>query len=461
MTKILVWNIENFGINKFSNPSGRRGAGVGGMTLQQASHFRRNVFINVVNASNPDIIIVVEVSSGDTWPNDLASLTGGMAGCIDLLAALQGALPAWRLVPPMRIGQGGKAESVGVFFRATSTVAGQVINRFFTGPNRWTGGYIGNSVNVGAGAAYPVAAGGNPDINAMLVPAGTVARQIPAGSLYNGNVMEDRVAARTRFSLWDQPTDGAVGGINYGVFREPYMVSFAEQNAATGVIRNLTLFAVHSPAAVGNPAVFITYLANTYEIMRANVGTETRVVCGDFNVNLLDAAGADAQVYNDMTGYQVLLSPPIGPPPPNLDWYRGYFATHIKRSERTSASRFLWSDGVNASAYPGYGYYGSKFVQNFFSVDNILVRPAPAAPNTTVLNPVVGTPYTAGGVAPPVGVPAGTVAMAHSFTNVAPGWPATPNGAPYAAGLAANLRSWANYGYIRSTSDHFALHAEV
>ena len=432
---------------------------MGGMTRQQASAFRSQVLVRVVNAANPDIIMVVEVSSGDSSPNDLASMTGGMAGCVDLLTRIQAALPAWRLVPPLRIGQGGKAESIGVFFRATSTVAGQVINRFFTGPNLWTGGYNGTSVAAGVAAAYPAAAGGNPDINAMLVPPPTVARQIPAAALYNGNVAENQVAARTKFSLWDQATDGADGAIQYGEFREPYMVSFTEQNTVTGVLRDLTLFGVHSPAVVGDPAVFVTYLANTYEVMRANVGTETRVVCGDFNVNLLDPAGNDAQVYADMAGYQVLLTPGAGPPA-NVDWFRGYFATHIKPRTPTAASRLLWSDGANASAYPGYGYFGSDFVANFFSVDNILVRPAPAAPNTTVLNPVVGTPYTAGGVAPPAGAPIGTRPMAHSFTN-ALGWPPTPNAAPYTLALSSNLRSWANYGYVRSTSDHFALYADV
>ena len=460
MTKILVWNIENFGVNKFANPSRKRPRGVGGMTYAQASAFRRQVLQRVMNAALPDILIVIEVSSGDSTPNALATLTGGMDGCVDLLTRLRANNPVWRLVPPLRIGQGGKAESMGVFFRATSPVAGGgLITRYFTGPNLWTGGYNGTSVRVGVSAAYPAAAGGNPDIDDMLVPGGGVPRVIPVGAQYNVGVAENQVAARTAFRLWNSANDTADGGIDYGVFREPYMVTFAEHNSNTNAVRNLTLFGVHSPAAVGNPEVFITYLANTYEIMTANVGTEVRVVCGDFNVNLLDATGNDAQVYAPMAGYTVLLTPGA-PPPGNVDLFRGYFTTHIKPKNKSAASRFLWSQVGNPSPYPGYGYFGSDFVPNFFSVDTILVRPAPGAPNTTILNAVVGTPFNAGGTVPPAGAPAGVQAMPSSFTNAAL-WPPTPNAANYNLGLAGNLTSWANYGYVRSTSDHFALYADV
>ena len=465
MTRILYWNIENFGINKFANPSNKRPRkGQGGLTFQQAAAQRRQVLARVLNAAAPDIIVVVEVSSGDSSPNDLATMTGGMEGCIDLLARLRAANPGmgWRLVPPLRIGTGGKAESVGVFYRGVTTIPGpHVITRTFTGPNRWTGGYAGNSVAAGVAAAYPAAAGGNPDIQAMLVPPGSAVRVIPAGAQYNVGVNEDRVAARTSFQIDNNGAAG--GGINYGVFREPYMVTFSERNGTTGAVRNLTLFAIHSPALVGNPQVFITYLANTWEVATPNGGTEVRVVCGDFNVNLLNPNGTDAQQYAQLTatGYQLLLTPG-GAPPANLDLWRGYFATHIKPKNKTAASRFLWSQNLgNQSPYPGYGYIGSDFVANFFSIDNILVRPAPGGgTNFTIMNTVVGTPLNAGGTVPPAGASAGVRPMGNSFTN-AFAWPPTPNGVVYNLGLATNLTSWANYGYVRSTSDHFALYAEV
>ncbi|HKP86431.1 MAG TPA: endonuclease/exonuclease/phosphatase family protein [Blastocatellia bacterium] len=471
MARILVWNIANFGINKINNPLTRPGAGVGGLTLQQASHVRRQLIGQVLLATQPDIIMVIEVSSGDTTPNALASMTGGMSGCIDLLNRLRAnvafAAGQWRLVPPLRIGQGGKAESVGVFFRG---VIGGGGSRYFTGPNIWTGGYAGNSVRPGNGvpAAYPVAALGNPDISAMLVMPGGAARAIPAAAQHNGGLNEDRVAARTQFRVIN-PNGTPDGVANYQAFREPYMVTFVETNGAGVVQRNLTFFVVHSPAVTGNQQVFITYLANTYEVVTPNGGNEARVVCGDFNLNLLDPAGNDAQEYQQLTnnGYNVLLEP-VGGPPVNLDPYRGYFATHIKRRPQsaTAASKFLWSqNGFNLAYYPSYDYIGSRFVPNFYSIDNILVRPLRGGGHTydtTIMNPVMGTPFNQ--VALPPGVPPiGTIPMANGFTNPPlGGWPEAPTAAVYPGIGAANSRcSWANYTHIYSTSDHFALYADI
>lgn len=473
MTRLLVWNIANFGINKFNNPLTRRQWGAGGLNQFQASKWREQLFARVLYATQPDIIAVIEVSSGDSTPNHLATLTGGMEGCNYVLNALR-ATPAfapgsWRLVPPLRIGQGGKAESVGVFFRGTTGG----VTRYFTGPNIWTGGLAGQSVRPGLGlpAAYP--AGGNPDIDAMLAPPALgAARVIPGGAQYNVGLAEDQVAARTQFRLINAATGAPDGLLNFDVFREPYMVSFFETGGAAP--RNLTLFVVHSPAVTGNQAVFITYLANAYEVATPNAANETRVITGDFNVNLLLPNGNDAQAYDDLTvhpapaaRYRLLIQPAgAAPPPANLPAYTGYFATHVRRAptNRTAASRFLWSQaGGNTADYPSYGYVGSQFVANLFSIDNLLVRPFNAMQpyNTTIMNPVVGTPFNA--VFGPAGAPPqGTVPMNNAFMNViGGGWPPAPAAPNYAIGSAANLCSWANYGHIYSTSDHFALYADV
>lgn len=473
MTKILVWNIENFGINKFNNPFlARRGAGIGGLTQHQASKWREQILAQVLFTTDPDILVVVEVSSGDSTPNSLATVTGGMEGCRYVLQLLRNtaffAAGGWRLVPPLRIGQGGKAESVGVFYRGQSTVGGAAVHRYFTGPNWWTGGINGQSVaaNTAFRFPYPTGVFGGPDIQAMLVPLGTAPRNIPNGAQFNGGIPEDQVAARTQFHLVN-PNGSADGFLDFGAFREPYMVTFTETDGAGTVQRDLTLFAVHSPAVTGNQSVFITYLANTHEIVAANGGSETRIICGDFNLNLLAPDGNDANEYAQLVNqnYAVLLEP-AGAPPAPLGAYPGYFATHIKRRPRrlTQASRFLWSDAntETASLYPGYEYTGSEFVQNFYSIDNILVRPYNGGHNyaTTVMNPVVGTPFNMV-IGPPGAPPIGTVNMAAAFTNAAIAWPQAPAAPNYAAGLPANLTSWVNYSYIRSTSDHFALYADV
>lgn len=163
MTRLLVWNIANFGINKFNNPFHGRTQWSGGLTQFQASKWREQVFARVLHATQPDIIAVIEVSSGDLMPYYLATLTGGMEGCVYVLNALR-ATPAfaagnWRLVPPLRIGQGGKAELVGVFFRGTTGG----VTRYFTGPKYpRPGGLAGQSVRPGLGVAAAYPAGGHP-----------------------------------------------------------------------------------------------------------------------------------------------------------------------------------------------------------------------------------------------------------------------------------------------------------
>jgi len=474
-TRILVWNIQSFGINKFNNPYANRvGAGMGGLTLQQASVQRRQILANVLLATTPDILVVVEVSSGDSYPNSLASLTGGMSGCVDLLTRLRGT-PAlggnsWRLVPPLRIGRGGIAESMGVFYRGQTGVDGAAVHRYFTGPNRWNGGYAGPSVRPGAAVpnAYPAVVVGSPDLRAMITPPGTALRNIPAAALHNGGLPENQVAARTQFQFANFTNTGPAGNIDYQQFREPYMATFTETNAAGAVQRNISVFGIHSPAVTGNQQVFITYLSLTYEISSALGANETRVLCGDFNLNLLDANGNNANQYVGVTalGYNPVLNP-AGGPPVNLDAYKGYFATHIKRAptQRTAASKFLWSqNGGNQAFYPGYEYIGSRFVQDFYSIDNMLVRPAAGAPATTIMNPVMGTPFN--GVAAPVpgNPPIGTLPMGNNFNNVPMGmvWPQQPTANNYPGiGGANRLCGWDNYGRIYSTSDHFALYAAV
>src|SRR5437763_16353203 len=99
MTRGLFWNLSTFGINKINCPLNRRGANMGGLTLQQASVMRRAVVANTLAAATPDIIVIVEVASGDSYPDDLATNTDCWAGALDLLTRLRAGNPAagWRL----------------------------------------------------------------------------------------------------------------------------------------------------------------------------------------------------------------------------------------------------------------------------------------------------------------------------------------------------------------------------
>lgn len=474
MTKLVVWNIRDFGINKVNNPENRKAPGCGGLKFPQACAVRLSLIDLALFASAPDIVVVIEVTSGDNRVSDLASQTGGMQASIFLLNYLR-SHPVygpgdWRLVPPLRVGIGGKTETVAVLYRGSlGPGAGQ---RFFTGPNRWSGAYDGWSVEPsdGNGNAYPTPAPGSPNlnINSMLVPPATAPRAIPAGAQHNAGVAEDRVAARTRFR---EDQNGAPAGyLDFSALREPCMVTFSETDNAGTVHRNLTLFAVHSPVKPpnGSPKVYVSALTSMFDVVGPQIPTETRVICGDFNINLLTSQGGDAGFYQPLinNNYALLLAPPAAPPQQqDLDAFRGYFATHIKPSpgmEPTKESLFLWSDPPKLSNYPSYGNIGSELIDNFFSIDNILVKPFQPAPynyRTTVMNLVTGTPMAA--VAPPPnGAPPGSVPMADRM-GLAP-WPPAPAAAPWTGlGAANHLVSWAHYGKIYNTSDHFAVYSEI
>jgi hypothetical protein len=245
------------------------------------------------------------------------------------------------------------------------------------------------------------------------------------------------------------------------------MVTFTEADGLGNVQRNLTLFGIHSPAVAGDPGTFVIYLQNTQDVVAGLGANETRVIGGDFNLSLLAANGGPSNVYAPLgPTYVPLLQSAGAPAPVDYDAYIGYFATHIKRkyTSNTEATKFLWSDPPNNSPYPGYGYIGSKFVANFYSIDNILVWPHQAGPynyQTTIMNWVVGTPFNLVGPIPG-GAPPGTLAFGQLMTNAPMGWPPAPN-APRVANIGArnSLTSWANYSYLYSTSDHFPVFAVV
>jgi hypothetical protein len=490
MSRILFWNIENYAIAKVNDPdltvTGKRRRSVaGGLSPNEASTQRVNLIAAVFVACAPDVIVINEVSSGDDG-QVRATNTGGIQGAVWLLNALRAANPAmeWRMVPPLRIGTGGPQETMAVLYRGVTGpgTPGQV-TRYFTGPNLWQGAQNGTSVVPAVGVvgnAYPgVVAPGDPDLNAMLVLPATAARNIPAGALHNGGgaIPEDTVAARIAFQR-TLPLGG--GAVAYGNFRQPYMVTFTEQNLA-GALRNLTVFGIHAPPNVVGATQIINNLSISVEVTAALGANETRVIGGDFNLELLAAGGGPSGVYAPLAPYQPLIQslgappgvlppplPPVPPPPAPapLTVYRGFFSTHIKRSKKTLNSRILWSDAANASPYPGYGYHGSDRFPFVSSIDNILVWPLQGPPynyRTTIMNPVVGTPF----VAPYLiaGAPIGTVVLAPQMNAplLAPlVWPPHPY-APYPTtqGGRAHLVGWTNYGRIRSTSDHFAVFAEV
>jgi hypothetical protein len=461
MSRVLYWNISKFALNKIANPR---------QPVQSQS--RRQLVSDVLTQSNADIIIVGEVSARGIPEGQL--LRGqGYAGCQRLLQLLQAADAAgdWRLVPPIGVGVGGKAEGVAVYYRGVTAAGGE---RIFTGPRRWSNAVPGSPLPAASAAPsghYPAAQQADFGVN----------RQVPPAAQHNPNGQENQLAPGLDYYAGPFPH-------GFGGNRPPYCCTFCETNAAGAIARELTVFAVHTSPSV--PGAVLAPLAASTAVQSPLGANETRVVLGDFNLNLLDPAGNNAQPYGAFTvqGFTVLLDLPAAPPVANLDSYKGYVATHIRRPFIPSGggsrqlARFFSTAG-SQQQYPSLRYIGADpRWQNFYSIDNILVLQAAAPPgghNMTVANVCTGTPFTdpfgfnGGG---PV-VPLGPIAFARQMA-VPPPVPYAPlppplntypwNGAPqngiapqFVTGANTTLVSFANYGRIYSTSDHFAVVADV
>jgi hypothetical protein len=469
MTRILYWNIQQFSRNKIANPSAAVVGGNGGLSQAAASRQRRQQILNVVAAFDPQILVVVEVSTGNHGPGQLLTRTKGRGGCRALAWMLRNQMPNggdWQMVPPLQVGQNGPAEGVAVFYRAVDRAVGGavVVNRYFTGPDRWTGGENGITARGGGAIGdYPAQ-----EANLLMaLPPGKVPRIIPFAALYGGGNRETRRAARVDFlTAGMAPVAVNFGNANY---RTPYMTTFTEQTVAGGAIKDITLFTVHTPPRFPAAPNFINAMATAADIMDQLAANEVKVIVGDFNVNLLLANGNQAAFYNnllavDAAGDQYILGLHALPGwvPGNVAANKGYFATHIKKGKRA----ILWSTAANQPFYPGYGYVGATTQASLYSIDNILIKQAgvpPVANNgVTIANTVVGSPLN-GRMPLPPGVSQGAVALADEFGAIPMGvaWPSAPNAPPTQNGLAAALRGWNNYGRIFSTSDHLGVYGVV
>ncbi|MBT2117095.1 hypothetical protein KK141_09825 [Dyella sp. LX-66] len=473
MTRCLFWNVEHFGEKRFYNASSDTDTDAG-MTWALSSTARKDLLYRVIEAANPDIIVIVETVAQSTKGSRMAQR---ITAPVELLNWLRTTAPTvrsagWRLVPPLVLaGQPGNVgqEAIAVFYRGTTGTT----ERYFTGPNIWPGGVDGPSLLPGTrpAAAYGTnkRLGQNVDLNAFLVPPTTTARTIPAGALHNGNgtTAENTVGARIQLRVL---TSGAAGAnLDFGVARPPFMVSFTEQ-ASGGALRNLTLFGVHAPANAPGAARYITDLSTAFEVSGALGTHETRIIGGDFNANLLQDDGTLTTTFDPLTkdnSYRQLLRPTAGAPstPGALEAWKGYFGTHINPLDdpplvsNRQTSRFLWSNGSTASYYPPYRYQSAAY----YSIDNVLIWPLDGSRDyqTTIMNTVVSSPLSA--VTPvPAGASAGSVAVAAEIEPIIPFvWPQAPDAADYDAGNATMLLAWERYGHIVSTSDHFALFTDV
>lgn len=439
--RILYWNIEKFAMNKIANPRTNKRQKGASVVQAAAAADRLEYITDQITAANPEIIVVVEVATGFDAAGRLCR-GAGLTGALSLLDEIRDATgdDDWMLVPPL---QSGPNEAVAVYYLSTSL--------YFTGPNRWPGGGGATSQRAGGYGNYPN------DFDDALPN-----RDVPDDAIYNDGESEDQCAARIDFTYnANMGILQGMGAIYFG--RAPYMVSFAEVDGNDDVIANITLFVVHAPANNFGATNFLRGLADLDEITDAPLNDEIMVVLGDFNVNLMSAPPAFTErgAYQPLqaAGYDLIWSPLMIPPAP-VDGYAGYYATHVKRPNNA----VYWSTQGNTTYYPGYGMIGADLVQNLYAIDNVFVQYGaglgpPVPNNATILNGIVGSPYNVN-PAPSPAVPVGTVVF---NIRLAGGAFAAPpaQGPPFSVGRWSSFKGWANYGFIRSTSDHLALVIDI
>jgi hypothetical protein len=431
MPRILYWNIEQFNLNKINNP------GPGAVIAR--SFLRKARIINTIIAAQPHIFVIVEQAAGTRPPtvatNGTLVVGNGLEACQDLLLALRalgGGYANWCLVPPLISGTQGRAEAIAVFYRA------DVLE--FVGP--WVWPAVGPAVAPAGGVVRAAYGGGV----ANFLPAGNVS----AGSPLNPGLPYRQLAGRWQFmdALGTVIQFPGVGN------RSPFQTSF--RLLADG--RLLHLLSFHAPAKAWLASAATQNLAQIPLLHTAPAANEAVVLVGDFNVDLNGAAAAAA--YGPLlaiANMNRMLQPVMGPGLPE-NWY---LYTHLKPTRQ--ATPMLPAGTVAPDGYPGFKYMGSSTMhQGYDSIDNIFwvvgaAWGAGAGANATVLNPVVGSPYTQ--VAPaPGGAPTGSIVLASQLANPIP----LPNGyAGHAIGTIRQFQGWNNYRLIRSTSDHLALAMDI
>ena len=484
MTRILVWNIEDFDLDKISG---------GDLTLNNfyqettanmatgrvdyiMANIRQVTAPNGGGAALPDIIVVIEVSAkpeyqafGANWhaalPNigRLAAGLGGQ-GAERLLRRIRADTgnAHWMMVPPLMT---GPKDAVAVYYDSS--------NYCFAGPLRWPGGNGPAREGGDVGGDYP------PPFNDAL-PDTPIPRGLP-----NARTSEKRAAASTIFHAMD----GTAFAWNDRA-RRPYLVVLGEVDYSQNppvLRRKISLFAIHGPADASRDA-YVRSLATVREIAEAPADNEVKILASDFNNNLLAvdfAVNPNYQPLHDL-GYRLgLVPPPIAIPPPPADpsGYRGYFATTVKglqpdnNGQANRLAQFWYNRPGNVTSrrsynyYPGFGYFGTDAPQvgnndAVYSLDNFFAWFGGAAGgpinNCTGLNGVVPPPYGTA-VNPAGNPPQGHYVFPWQMTSVA--FQNPPDVLPERtnqqnAPRKTALRQWNNLGHIRSTSDHMALVAD-
>ncbi|MGB8195031.1 MAG: hypothetical protein WCF67_24055 [Chitinophagaceae bacterium] len=276
--KLLVWNIQNFTLNKidwtigdtvYDDFSPTRNSYKFGA---QYNTLRNDYILNNVSLTDPDIFIVIEVVSG-RGPKGSLITSKGAAGVTTLLARLRTLNNNWCLVPPLKLtdeiqvgeiedqqehqhllellGEGSYTEGIGVFFRKDRVS--------FTGPYVWPNQPANNNAHKIAVPANGAVSGPYPDIWQACLPV--------------GNHFAGQFEFRDNTGEKLFPAQGS---------RRPFFTTFRELH---GNQRDISIASVHFPPQK-NPAV--AALNNLATFLSTNVplgNNAAMLIVGDYNIN--------------------------------------------------------------------------------------------------------------------------------------------------------------------------------
>ncbi|MEV7595930.1 hypothetical protein AB0O91_00900 [Kitasatospora sp. NPDC089797] len=355
---ILCWNISNLG--------------------GSAAPKHPDYIANVVQAAEPQFIVLIEVLSDESEDRGkLLPTDPGPQECLTKRTEIQTYFPAgdWKLVPPLHT---GLREAVAVFYDSN--------HWYFTGPNIWTGtSEKPDPKKTLAGYQRDFAdAMGN--------------RKIPDDAFHNPGLRENQCAARVAYSDSAGNVLEAVGGPKK---HAPYVTTFAAVDKPGKVRKSVSIIAVHGSRGKES-ADYIRSLARVAEIAEDLHDGEVRLVLGDFNLNSVQLDKTDGRVkYN--TEFNTLIDDPLrytlllkATDSVHTVGVFGGYPSRFSTSLRRGAAASLWPRSNNETTrYPGYFY--TKDVNDHFSLDNSYIKSRGVSlegANLTILNPVVGAPYT-------------------------------------------------------------------
>ena len=447
VARILYWNINNFSRSKILRDDPP-------LDYQQSQDRLAHIVSQVIAPNPPDLFVLVEayarVREVGYQGQVLHEESPVAFGLLLLLDEIRARLSNyWCLAPPLKLGNFGFRESVGVYYNAqTMQFAGPWIQCRRTADDVTLARPV-NATNLAGirnyvadwrdGMPHPNNPVGVLQMNRTWTPGGGV------------NINEWQSAGQ-----WEYETGGARMNFPDTDSRSPFHTDFLE----VGTGRGIRLFAVHtSPSSAADATRQIGLIPEVTQFPANTVS----VVIGDFNVDAFNQNENGAYT-NLANHYEMVLDPRLGTV--FTPARKPYCMTHLLPLDlATPFNNTGVATDPQHNVYPRRGYMGSvnidpRAANDSGAIDNAFVRYAAGMPvgarNTTIVNTVAGKPYTAQPA--PVGVGAdltGGHGYGTSLANAIP--PAGVNPPVDPLGFA----NWGNFGKVYSTSDHLALSVDV